>query len=187
MGKHIEQTDQTRQSIIDAYWVIAGNENRTKITASAVAGKAGVNRSTFYEYFSDIGGLTEHIEKTLTDELKTVIGELYIKYNLNCSHRDLAKALLPYYDQLTVLLKRDRDRHFLFMIQSEAVELFTAVTRKPDPMLEYEIAYIVAAFAGLLLYWQETGRKIDEDAFTELFHTLSIRGLAAQCTNAELE
>ena len=187
MGKHIEQTDMTRQCIVDAFWQIAGNESQTKITVRAVAEKAGVNRSTFYEYFSDIDGLTNQIEKTLTDKLKKVIGELYVKYNLNCSHRDLAKALLPYYDQLTILLRRDADRRFLFRIQSEAVELFTQVTKVPDPMLEYEIAYITAAFAGLLLYWQETGKKIDEDAFTELFHTLSIRGLAAQCINAELE
>ena len=185
MGKHIEQTDLTRQSIIDAFWILAGDSGQTRITVSAVAEKAGVNRSTFYEYFPDMDGLTGYVEKTLTDELKELIGRLYLKYNLNCSHRDLAKALIPYYDRLTVLLKRDTDRRFLFGIQQEAVELFSEVTRSPDPMIEFEIAYIVAAFTGLLLYWQETGRKIDEDAFTELFHTLSIRGLSAQCTDAE--
>ena len=185
MGKHIEQTDQTRQSIVDAFWALAGNDDQGRITASAVAEKAGVNRSTFYEYFPDVDGLTVYIEETLTEELKAVIGALYLKYNLNCSHRDLAKALVPYYDRLTVLLKRDADRRFLFRIQTEAIELFSEVTKVPDPMIEYEIAYVTAAFAGLLLYWQQTGRKIDEDAFTEVFHTLSIRGLKAQCTNAE--
>ena len=59
------------------------------------------------------------------------------------------------------------------------------MTVNPDPMIEYEIAYVVAAFTGLLLYWHETGKRIDEDAFTEVFHTLSIKGLSAQCTNAE--
>lgn len=186
MGKHIEQTDLTRQSIIDAFWLIAGSEKQARITVSAIAEKAGVNRSTFYEYFPDIDGLTEFIETELTEELKKLIGDLYIQYNLNCSHRDLAKALIPYYEKLTILLRRDFDRRFLFRIQREAVELFAQVTKVPDPMIEYEIAYVVAAFTGLLLYWQETGKKIDEDAFTELFHTLSIKGLAAQCTNAEL-
>ena len=185
MGKHVEQTDLTRQSMIDAFWILAGDGGQAKITASAVAEKAGVNRSTFYEYFPDMDGLIEYIERTLTDELKELIGGLYLKYNLNCSHRDLAKALIPYYERLTILLKRDSDRRFLFGIQKEAVELFTEVTENPDPMIEYEIAYIVAAFTGLLLSWQETGRKIDEDSFTELFHTLSIKGLSAQCTNAE--
>ena len=184
MGKHIEQTDLTRQSIVDAFWILAEERGPTRITASSVAEKAGVNRSTFYEYFPDMGGLTEHIEESLTDELKRMIEELYIKYNLNCSHRDLARALIPYYDRLTVMLKRDTDRRFLLRIQREAAELFKELTQNPDPMLEYEIAFIVAAFTGLLLYWQESGKKIDENAFTEVFHTLSIRGLAAQCTDA---
>ena len=186
MGKHVEQTDLTRQSIVDAFWLIAKNGGTSRITASAVAGKAGVNRSTCYEYFPDMDGLTGYIESTLTEELKTLIGGLYIKYNLNCSHRDLAKALIPYYERLTILLKRDSDRRFLLRIQQEAVELFSRVTENPDPMIEYEIAYLVAAFTGLLLYWDDTGRKIDEDSFTELFHTLSIKGLAAQCTDAEI-
>lgn len=184
MGKHVEQTDLTRQSIVDAFWLLAGDSGTGRITASAVAARAGVNRSTFYEYFPDMDGLVDFIETTLTEELKQLIGGLYLKYNLNCSHRDLAKALIPYYDHLTILLKRDSDRRFLFRIQKEAVELFAVVTQNPDPMIEYEIAYVVSAFTGLLLYWQETGKKIDEDVFTGLFHTLSIRGLAAQCTNA---
>ncbi len=187
MGKHIEQTELTRQSIVEAFWLLAKDEAATKITASAVASKAGVNRSTFYEYFPDMDGLTGYIETKLIEEIKNLIADLYIKYNLNCSHRDLAKALVPYYERLTILLKRDSDRKFLFKVQQEAVELFTTVTENPDPMLEYEIAYLVAAFTGLLLYWQDTGRKIDEESFTELFHTLSIKGLAAQCTNAEME
>ena len=185
MGKHIEQTDLTRQSIIDSFWILAKTGGNARITASAVAKKAGVNRSTFYEYFPDMDGLIDSIETALTEELKELIGALYIKYNLNCSHRDLAKALIPYYERLTILLKRDSARRFLFRIQKEAVDLFAKVTESPDPMIEYEIAYVVAAFTGLLLYWEETGKRIDEETFTELFHTLSIRGLSAQCTNAE--
>ena len=187
MGKHKEQTDLTRQSIIEAFWIIAGNSDTVRITASAVAERAGVNRSTFYEYFPDMEGLTNHIEGTLIDELKTLIGGLYVRYNLNCSYRDLAKALVPYYEQLLILLKRDADRHFMLKIQHEAAELIGGITRTPDPMIEYEIAYVVAAFAGLLLYWDDTGRRIDEDAFTEMFHTLCIRGLKAQCTDADVQ
>ena len=72
----------------------------------------------------------------------------------------------------------------LSRIQSEAVSLFTSVALNSDPMIEYEIVYVVSAFTGMLTYWHETGRKLSEDDFTELFHTLSIRGLSAQCTNA---
>ena len=59
-------------------------------------------------------------------------------------------------------------------------------TYRTDRSYKYEIAYVVAAFTGFLLYWEETGRRIDEDTFTEMFHTLCIRGLQAQCTDAEI-
>jgi AcrR family transcriptional regulator len=185
MGKHIEQTDITRQSMVDAFWILAKKGGK-KITASAVAETAGVNRSTFYEYFSDMNDLATQIEDTVIDDIKRLIGELYIEFNLNCSYRDLAKALVPYYERLIILLKRDSDRHFLLKVQKEAVELFTSVTKDDDPMIEYEIAYVVAAFTGFLLYLDETGRRIDEDAFTEVFHTLCIHGLREQCINAEM-
>ncbi len=185
MGKHIEQTSLTRQSIIDSFWKIAEREGMKKISVSSIAKTAGINRSTFYEYFTDIEDLTDTIEGVIIDELKQLIGALYVKYNLNCSHRDLARALIPYYDRLALILGEDGDKRFLSKIQIEAVKLFSAVAQNEDPMIEYEIVYVVSAFAGVLAYWYETGKRISEDDFTELFHTLSIRGLSAQCTNAE--
>ena len=184
MGKHVEQTSLTRQSIIDSFWKLAESGGIQKISVSSIAKTAGINRSTFYEYYTDIDDLTDSLESAIIGELKELIGGLYLRYNLNCSHRDLARALIPYYDRLAMILGEDGDKRFLSRIQHEAVTLFTAVAQDPDPMIEYEIVYLVSAFAGVLTYWHETGRRISEDDFTELFHTLSIRGLSAQCTNA---
>ena len=186
MGQNLEQTYQTRHNIIDAFWSMADSDGIRNISVSAVVKKAGINRSTFYEYFSSVEDLADHVEGSIIDELKQLIGDLYIRYNFSCSYRDLARALAPYYDRLALLLGEDGDKRFLSKVQREAVALASEITAVPDPMIEYEIAYIVSAFTGLLLYREETGRKIDEDTFTELFHTLSIRGLSAQCTNADI-
>ena len=185
MGKHLEQTNQTRQNIIDAFWSMAESDGVRNISVSAVVKKAGINRSTFYEYFCSVEDLADHVEGIIIDELKQLIGGLYIRYNFSCSYRDLATALAPYYDRLALLLGEDGDKRFLSKVQREAVALSSEITVKPDPMIEYELAYVVSAFAGVLTYWNETGKKISEDAFTELFHTMSIRGLEAQCINAE--
>lgn len=185
MGKHTEQTSLTRKSIEDAFWIIAENEGHKKISASTIAKKAGINRSTFYEYYTDVEELTEYIEGVMIDDLKQLIGGLYLKYNLNCTSKDMAKALVPYYGRLSVLVGYD-DRRFLSRLQRESVEFFSSITENPDPMIEYEIVYVVSAFIGLLVYWLNTGKRIDEDAFTDLIHTMSIRGLSAQCTNADM-
>lgn len=186
MGKHIGQTALTKQSIEDSFWIIAADSRMKEISISAIAKKAGINRSTFYEYFSDIEDLINQIEEGILSELKLLFGNLYKKYNLNCSPKDMTKALSPYYGRLAILMKLDSDRRFFGKIQREAVDLFSDITMNPDPMIEYEIVYIVSAFIGLLSYWQDTGRKIDEDVFTDLIHTMSIRGLSGQCTDARL-
>lgn len=186
MGKHTEQTSLTRQSIVDSFWKLAERDGIKKINVSAITKTAGINRSTFYEYFKDIDDLTDSVESHIIEELKQLIGGLYVRYNLNCSHRDLARALIPYYDRLSMILGEDGDKRFLSRIQTEAVSLFTAVAENRDPLIEYEIVYVVSAFTGLLTYWHGNGRKLSEDDFTELFHTLSIRGLSAQCTNADI-
>lgn len=185
MGKHTEQTALTRKSIEDAFWAIAGDGRALDISISAIAKRAGINRSTFYEYFNGIEDLVNQVEETILSELKQVFGDLYVKYNLNCSPRDMANALSPYYGRMAILMRFDGDRRFSGKIRREAVDLFSGITTNPDPMIEYEIVYVVSAFIGLLSYWQETGRAIDEDEFTNIVHTMSIRGLSGQCTDAK--
>lgn len=180
MGKHIEQTSLTRQSIVDSFWKLAERDGIKKINVSAITKTAGINRSTFYEYFSDMEELTDSIESMIIDELKALIGDLYDKYNLNCSPRDLAKALCPYYDRLVLLLGEDGDKRFLSKVQTEAVKFFSILPNKSGHMLEYEIVFMASAFTGVLTYWYETGQRISEDDFSELIHTLSIKGLSAQ-------
>ena len=187
MGKHVERTNQTRQSIIDAFWDMAESEGAKNIRVSAIVKKAGINRSTFYEYFGSVEDLADHVEGIMIEELKQLIGDLYVRYNFSCSYRDLAKALAPYYSRLALLLGEDGDKRFLSRVQREAVALAAEITAEPDPMIEYELAYVVAAFAGVLTYWYDTGKKISEDAFTELFHTMTIKGLEAQCINADIQ
>ena len=112
MGKHLEQTNQTRQNIIDAFWSMAESDGVRNISVSAVVKKAGINRSTFYEYFSSVEDLADHVEGSIIDELKQLIGDLYIRYNFGCSYRNLARALAPYYDRLALLPERVETNDF---------------------------------------------------------------------------
>lgn len=40
--------------MIDAFWNLAAEQSLDKVTVSAIAKRAGVNRGTFYVYFSDV-------------------------------------------------------------------------------------------------------------------------------------
>lgn len=70
MHKQPEITSATRQKIIDAFWKEYLSAPITKITISAITKRAGVHRSTFYEYFNDIYDLLEQFENDLLEILR---------------------------------------------------------------------------------------------------------------------
>ncbi len=63
--KDPERRAATRQRIVDAYVGLYKARPSKAVTASAVIEKAGVNRSTFYEYFVSVQDLQRAIEDDL--------------------------------------------------------------------------------------------------------------------------
>lgn len=50
---------QTKQNLIDAYWRIYTQKPIQKITIKEITVKAGYNRSTFYECFTNLYAILE--------------------------------------------------------------------------------------------------------------------------------
>ena len=55
MRRQPEKTARTKQNMIDVFWKLAEEKGLDKVTASALAKEAGINRATFYAYFTEIG------------------------------------------------------------------------------------------------------------------------------------
>lgn len=60
----------TRQRLIDAYINLYRTHPGKAVTASEVIGEAGVNRSTFYEYFTSVQNLKQSVEDELVDAME---------------------------------------------------------------------------------------------------------------------
>ena len=56
MKNNTEIISKTKQDLIDAFWCLYCEKRIEKITIKEITVKAGYNRSTFYEYFTDIYG-----------------------------------------------------------------------------------------------------------------------------------
>ena len=54
MKKQPEKTAMTRQAIVDAFWVTAKLRGLHQVTISEITKRAGLNRGTFFVYFSDV-------------------------------------------------------------------------------------------------------------------------------------
>lgn len=65
MKKQSEVTAQTKQNLVGAFWSLYCEKRIEKITVKEITLKAGYNRGTFYEYFTDVYDVLEQIEKSL--------------------------------------------------------------------------------------------------------------------------
>ena len=54
MKKQPQITAQTKQNLIEAFWSLYCEQRIEKITVKDITNKAGYNRGTFYEYFTDV-------------------------------------------------------------------------------------------------------------------------------------
>ena len=77
MNKQPELTDKTRRGIIDAFWKLL--MNREKLSVISVSRAAGVNRSTFYQYFTDMEDLREKAEMQVLEDVKKKISQVFPK------------------------------------------------------------------------------------------------------------
>ncbi|QNO15346.1 TetR/AcrR family transcriptional regulator [Alkalicella caledoniensis] len=76
MNKRTEITAQTKQNLMDAFWNLYCEKRIEKITVKEITNKAGYNRGTFYEYFTDVYNVLDEIENSLIpslDELPVIV------------------------------------------------------------------------------------------------------------------
>lgn len=182
MKKQPEKTAQTKQSIIDAFWNIANKRGLDKVTISEVTKCAGLNRGTFYVYFSDIDDLLCQAEQEIVSELRNKLGNILINEEVFSTPFVSSKILEIfglYNDKFFMLLGQNGDPRFLDMVRKEAAGVFNLALKmqQPIPYQEYIIAYITSAFIGLLQFWHESGRNIPLDKLSKLAHFVALHGI----------
>jgi AcrR family transcriptional regulator len=70
MKHNPEITAQTRKNLMDAFWHIYSKEGIEKTSVREIVGKAGYNRCTFYEYFTDVYDVLEQIEASILPNIE---------------------------------------------------------------------------------------------------------------------
>jgi AcrR family transcriptional regulator len=65
MKKQPELTAQTKENLMEAFWQIYCKTRIEKVTVKDITAKAGYNRTTFYEYFTDVYDVLEQIESAV--------------------------------------------------------------------------------------------------------------------------
>lgn len=169
MRKQPEITNQTRKNIITAFCRLYENKPIQQIYVKDIISLAGYNRSTFYEYFSDVYSLLNYIEDDVID---------YIKSGLKSSthtQKELFYLLDKKEEYLKVLLGPYGCIHFQDRLKNEFMSenILPNNARLSSYLSEFHITVSLSMYR----LWISKNKNISLDELSELIHTLYNSGV----------
>lgn len=184
MSKRMEITAQTKQNIIDAFWALYCEKRIEKITVKDITNKAGYNRGTFYEYFTDVYDVLEHIENSLIPTLSELPPIVTPEGTLGMPLEqffELYKKNNKYY---SVLLGENGDPAFAGKLKNSVKPMIMKIFEdKPNAdrkELDYILEYTLSAMIGIMSYWFKQSDALPSDKLHELINRLTEQGIMKQ-------
>ena len=180
MRKNPEITAMTKQAFIDAFCLLSQQKPTEKITVRELSVRAGYNRCTFYQYFSDVYAVLETIENRVAAEVKenfrvTIEPEDFGKTFLNAFKR-IHREQAPYFD---LLLRPANRARFSEKLIAEVGPILTARFHLPPEdersglLTELYLSTALAAVAR----WIKSGRKLPLPEFSALLRDVLSSGV----------
>ena len=188
--KHKEMREFTSRSIMDAFWLLYREKPMEKITVKAICEKAGCNRSTFYEYFTDSYSVLEAIEEELleytrhklTEELPASLARSFPEVRLDMETLAPVSALYTEKGEYFSVLTGERgDPSFQYKYKRAVKELLTQML--DDPAKKFDLsAGIVAEFTasamiGAFNCWYPHREEYPAEKYTLLLVNLLTSGI----------
>ncbi|QAA30471.1 TetR/AcrR family transcriptional regulator [Clostridium manihotivorum] len=181
MNKQTTVTAQTRQNLIDAFWALYCEKRIEKITVKEITEKAGYNRGTFYQYFTDIYDVMEQIEESLIP----AVHELPPISIPNESIGTPLNMFMALYEQnskyYSVLLGDKGDPAFASKLKNSTKPIIRqAFLGKYDmDTVEFDfiLEFILSAMIGLMSYWFIQGKILPAEELVSLIYDLMENGV----------
>jgi AcrR family transcriptional regulator len=180
MNKHPEITTQTRKNLMDAFWQLYCEKRIEKITVKDITQKAGYNRGTFYEYFTDVYCVLEQIEASVLPNIKkhqNIIKKMDTHLPPLKHFTDVYNKNKQYY---VVLLGKNGDPAF----QEKIKNAYKALVRpglqpivEDDYILECTLEYVMSAFIGVMTFCFTKEENPDIQKMIQLLYTLMRDGV----------
>lgn len=174
MKKKPEITKKTKRNIIDAFCELYIEKPIEKISIQEITNKAEYNRSTFYQYFSDIYELLTYVEDDLLSYIKKGLEnessstEEAVNKALQCLDDEekymlIFRALLGNYGSVRFL---DRLKKEVFQ---DRMELDYS---KNDLLTPYLIEFQITTSFSLFRLWLQRNKDLSSEEFFQLTDTL---------------
>jgi len=163
MKKQPEVTEKTRQVFVDVFCDLYCKKPIEKISIQEITNKAGYNRSTFYQYFSDIYELLAFVENDVLD---------YISPKDNRGEAEISD-LVALYDEkgtyLNALLGDFGSNRFVERLKAcVPIEDKNIPLSKKNQLTPYLYEFHISTVLSLFRLWQRRGKDISLDELLAL-------------------
>ena len=183
MKKQPEITEKTRQAFIDIFCELYSQKPIEKISIQEIANKSGYNRSTFYQYFTDIYELLDYAETDLLNYIKEELAKEKnptVQNMLHCfekeNHMSALHALFGDYGSV----------HFLERIKKEIpVDQWASKIPKDTAATPYLVEFYISTTLSLLRLWFRRQNDLPRDELFELIHNLYTGGISTVANNVK--
>ncbi|MCR8744291.1 TetR/AcrR family transcriptional regulator [Romboutsia lituseburensis] len=172
---------KTKQDLIDAFWSLYCEKRIEKITIKEITVKAGYNRSTFYEYFTDIYDVLEQIENSIIPSLD----ELPPISILNKNNEIPINMFLKLYEQnekyYSVLLGDNGDPAFASKLKDSVKpllkEALATEVKLNDLEFDFVLEYILSSMISIMSYWFKNDKILSSDKLIFIMKNIMENGI----------
>jgi AcrR family transcriptional regulator len=189
MKKQPEVTTQTRQNLIDAFWSLYCDKRIEKISVKEITSKAGYNRGTFYEYFTDVYDVLQQIEASLIPKMEELPPISMPNYSIGMPldmFMSLYEQNSKYY---SVLLGDNGDPAFASKLKNSTKPVIKqAFLKKYDenPIeFDFILEYVLSAMIGIMSYWFRQGKILPAQDLISLMYDLMENGVMKRIMNKD--
>lgn len=179
MKHNAEITAQTKKNLMDAFWDLYSKEGIKKTSVREIVGKAGYNRSTFYEYFTDVYEVLNQIEAAILPDIEKHQGVI-MEAGVQLPIKHLTEVYSQNKRYFVILLGKNGDPFF----QGKIKNAYKALLRphlqslgSDDFILECTLEYLVSAFLGVMTYCFTQEENPDIEKMVQLLWNLMNDGV----------
>ncbi|MGX7203730.1 TetR/AcrR family transcriptional regulator [Enterococcus pingfangensis] len=177
MNKQPELTEQTKQKFMNSFCDLYSRKSIEKISIQEIATKAGYNRSTFYQYFTDIYDLLDVVENSLLNEVQA---SLATKHDSNTEIRDALQCMESeeHFTALKALLGVYGSGHFLERLKKEiSFDKLNFPFHENAALSPYLVEFYLATALSLFRLWLQRGKDLPSEEVFALMDNLYKSGV----------
>lgn len=177
MHKQPEITDKTRQTFVNVFCDLYSRKPIEKISIQEIANQSGYNRSTFYQYFTDIYELLDYVEERV---LKSINEEMAGREFSTHTFQDALQCLENVEDisVLKALLGDYGTVHFIERLKKEIpFERLIVDFPTNDVLAPYIIEFYISTLISMFRLWIRNGKDLSSEELVKLIDSLFAKGI----------